>query len=279
MQNGGGLGAAVTGVVAHVGSIVGVVGQKAIDVRGGEALQVGAHANAHAFDHVRVQALLEGLFRRGENRLAKVHGFANELVAGGGQHRLAVRQIVQKPFIRRCPEVKVVDLAPVRCAIDHHRAVEQPQCAVDVRPVLMLALVEVAQQVVALAGLQALDLVAQHRPHDLDAGIGAVGRVETGDENALGDAHEPSIADGIAHARQPQVGRKMRLAVGNDADMVKADARQLQLLGDPVRPGFGVTDHDLDVAAAKLALHLFDAMSAEEQIGHGRDVLADGAGN
>src|SRR3546814_8349606 len=97
--------------------------------------------------------------------------FTDQLIACGGQHRAASGDIIDEALHARGAEVEIVILATATRAVDAHLAVEQAQHAVDVRQVLMLALVEVGQQIVAIARLGGAHFVTQHRADDMNLRI------------------------------------------------------------------------------------------------------------
>src|SRR3546814_6471499 len=72
--------------------------------------------------------------------------FTDQLIACGGQPRVAAGDIIDEALHARGAEVEIVILATATRAVDAHLAVEQAQHAVDVRQVLMLALVEVGDR-------------------------------------------------------------------------------------------------------------------------------------
>ena len=229
-----------------------------------QAAQRATHPHAHAFDHVGVQPLFEGVFRQGQYGLAEVDRLTGQLVAGGANDGLGIGQVTDECGIGRCLEEQIVVLAPSLGAVNDHRSVALAQRFFHLGAEQVLPFVEIGQQVLALRGRDAQDLIPHQRPDDPRACVFGCGRIEAGNQDALRLTHQIAIAHRIARTGQAQFPGEVRFAVGNDADMIETQARDAHGFGRPQRPGLGVGDHDIGAEMRELVHQRLHAVELEQ---------------
>src|SRR5262249_31345827 len=159
----------------------------------------------------------------------------DKLVARGADDSAAAGEVFQKRQIAGWEESETPRAALAGAAVNMGREAEFLQGVQEMVVQLIATAIEVDEQVTPGPGDQVADRLPRQSTDHANARPSQRGIEETGDQGPVRAPHQGSIALGVEPGLDAVAALERGLAIGKDADMVEADARDSQEGGHVVR--------------------------------------------